>query len=288
MKIRRPLWKTIFGIFVGICCFGVIIATIQEPKAENIITIVICGTICFLLLRKPIENEPAKNGISAKSNTPTTSSIENNNILCRTNNQPISDDEISDLIQLDYEEVQRREAESKNIKFKRTEREEELFFQFMTNHSKEISKHTKSFEDMYHLAADEQDLNKRIELLQNTITLFEKERQWFYKTVGGKLFFQDFYEHLHNSSNDDFSYIDSVKDSLDYDLYIRDDVIPKIMQMITSSGDLMQRDIYKHLPDISKSIIQQTIRRLEKDNLIVRSKKGNSYLLSLGSCPYNG
>lgn len=277
MNKCTPFLKILLGLFMGIWCLGGIILTLENPKTEFMILAVMSGIACYLLLRRPTSQNHVK---------PTTPYIEKDNIRYRSDNQLISDDEFSDLIQNDCEKALSCKLGSTNIKFTRTEHEENLCVQFMMNHGEEIEKHTKSFEDMNRLAYAEQDLNKQIELLQNTITLYEKERKWFYRTKGGTIYFQDYYEHQHNSKNVDFSYIDSVKDLLDYNLYKRDDVIPEIMQVITSSGELMQRDIYKYIPDISKSIIQQTIRELEKDNLIIRTKRGNSYLLSLGSCPY--
>lgn len=205
--------------------------------------------------------------------------IDTNNVTYRADNQTISDDEIPDLMQRDYEEALR-------FAHHRTEHDEELGFQFMMSHDNDIEKHTSSFENMKRLAYEEQDLNKRIVLLEKTISLYEKEKAWFYRTKGGRIHFEDFYEHLHNSNNQDFSWIDSIKDSLDYSLYIRDEVIPEILQVITANGDLMQKDIYTYIPDIPKSVIQQTLRELENDHLIVRIKKGNSYLLSLGARPY--
>lgn len=141
--------------------------------------------------------------------------IEGTHTIRRIDNKPISDEEVPYLIEMGYQHAKEREKQSKNPKFHRTEREEELSFQFGCNHSDEIQKRTDLFEEYYELACAETDLNKKIELLEKTIFQFEKAKKWFYRTKGGTIYFQDMYEHLHNSRNEDFSYIDQVKENLE-------------------------------------------------------------------------
>lgn len=215
------------------------------------------------------------------SSAPSTQYIESDNTIYRTDGKHISDEDIPYLIQVGYEAALQAEKKSSNPKKHRTEREEELCIQFMLGHEKDIQKHTASFEETNRLAYSEKDLNKKIELLQNVIDLYEKEKNWFYRTKGGRIFFQDHYEHMHNSSSEDFSYIDSVKDYLEFNTHKRDFVIPEIIHLITSQGGIMQNNIYKYLPDESKSDIQKIIRELESDNVISRTKRGNTYFLTL-------
>lgn len=120
----------------------------------------------------------------------------------------------SDANYIGYQRAIEQEKQSKNLKFHRTKKEEELSFQFEMNHGDEIDKRVNSFEECYRLACAEKNLNKKIELLEKTIIKFEKAKNWFYRTKGGTIYFQDMYEHLHNSRNDDFSYIDQVKNDL--------------------------------------------------------------------------
>lgn len=211
----------------------------------------------------------------------TTPYIETPNTIDRIDGQPISDEEIPHLIEIGKEKAMEQFEQSENPIFHRTEREENLATQFMLNHSDEIQKHTDSFEEHNRLAYAEKDLNRKIELLQETVNLYEKEKKWFYRTKGGIIYFQDFYEHLHNSKNKDFSYIDLVKKYLEDCIIKRDYIIPEILNLITSLNGILQKDIYKYLPNISKSEIQRTIRELETENLVTRTKKGNSYFLTL-------
>lgn len=228
-----------------------------------------------------ISHVDRENVISNSDESPTIQYVETGNVIYHTDGKPITDEEVPYLMQLGYEEAIKRERESTNIKFHRTSQEEELSFRFMMNHGNDIEKHTRTFENAYRQANSENNLDKKIALLQNVIDLYEKEKKWFYRTKGGTIYFQDYYEHLHNSTNEDFSYIDSVKDSLEYIVHKRDCIIPEILQLATSANGIMQKDIYTYYPDESKADIQKIIRELENDNLINRTKKGNTYLLTL-------
>ena len=154
-----------------------------------------------------------------------TTYIRENNTIRRVDNKPITDEEIPNLIRMGYQHAMEQQKQSKNPKFHRTEKEEELSIQFETNHWEEIQKHTDSFEDCYNLALSEKDLNKKIELLEKTIIKYEKARTWFYRTKGGTIYFQDMYEHLHNSKDDDFSYIDPVKREMNKCIKERSNII---------------------------------------------------------------
>ncbi len=219
--------------------------------------------------------------IDTSSNTAIPTYLETDNMIYRVDDQPISEEEIPYLIEITKQQALEQYEQAESPKVHRSEREENLSVQFMMNHSNEIQKHTDSFEECNRLAYAEKDLNKKIQLLQETINLYEKEKKWFYRTKGGMIYFQDFYEHMHNSRNNDFSYIDSVKNYLEECIKKRDYIIPEILNLITSSNGILQKDIYKHLPDMSKSEIQQTIRELETENLITRTKKSNSYFLTM-------
>ena len=230
-------------------------------------------------LKQAIEQERASKKGTQNTNNATYIRDGNTHSIQRRDGQPISDAEIPDLIKMGYQEALEREKQSNNIKFARTEREEELSFQFMMNHGDEIEKHVNSFEECYRLAYKEDDLDKKIELLQKTITNFEKAKVWFYRTKGGTIYFQDMYEHMHNSRDDDYSYISQVEEYLEECIEERDYIIPEILDAIKSSNGILQKDIYQHLPDFPKSMIQKIIRKLENQGLITREKSGNTYLL---------
>ncbi len=285
--------KKILGILTGLWCFAGIILTIATPaqssKLQFIVFAIVSGVACFLLLHKPTEKSIRKKEKQKQHNiideipvnTIAPDSIETNSMIYRTDNESITDEQIPYLIQAGLKDAIESQKLSSNIIFHRTEYEENLAIQFMVNHGSEIQKHTQSFENLNRLAYAECDLNKKIELLQEVIVLFEKEKKWFYRTKGGSIYFQDYYEHQHNSRNNDFSYIYSVKSYLEDCIQKRDYIIPELIRLITSSNGILQKDVYKYLPNISKTDIQRIIHELVDNNVITRTKKGNSYSLSL-------
>lgn len=262
-----------------------------------IVLVGIVSIIALMIYGVYIENK-SKKMLSMRKNTTTTTGnattakttaeidatyIRDNKtgVIRRIDNKPISDEEVPYLIELGTQHAIEREQQSKNPKFHRTEREEELFVQFMMNHGDEIDKHVSSFEECDRLAFAEKDLNKKIELLQKTIIEYEKARTWFYRTKGGTIYFQDMYEHLHNSRNDDFSYISQVEDYLEECIEERDYIIPEILKIIKCSDGILQKDIYQHLPDVSRADVQRIIRHIESEGLITKEKSKNSYLLTI-------
>lgn len=290
MKILRNIFIGIWTIF---CIIG-IAKNYSHYGIDDWIIIILFVSIpyiaLFLVFRRKakISTNETTNIIPPLNNKPTTETealhpqyIESNNVIYRTDGKAIQDDEIPYLIQLGYEKALNYQKASINPKFHRTEREEELSFQFEMKHGNEIQKRTDSFEELNRLAYKESDLNKKIDLLQKTIVAYEKAKVWFYRTKGGTIYFQDYYEYMHNSQNEYFSYIDSVKVYLKDCIKERDYIIPKIIDVITSQNGILQKDIYQHIPDISKSDIQRIIKKLETDNRISRNKQGNSYFLTL-------
>lgn len=312
MKIVRKIagFFCLMETFVSLCIFFNLI-DFENAFPENqrwVILMVgaVYGVMAFLLLRKkkskanlqhketisnkqPEPRMPHQEEISPSATHDTVeipqqtaaekSYIESGNVISRTDNKEITDEEIPYLMQVGLESALEKEHTPNNIKFNRTEREENLSVQFMMNHDLEIQEHTDNFEHCYDMACAEDDLDKKIELLQETIKQYEKSKKWFYRTKGGTIYFQDYYEHQHNSNSQDFSYISSVEDDLKYYIKKRDFIIPQILQIISSSNGILQKDVYQHMPDISKSDIQKIIKELEKESKITREKKGSSYLL---------
>lgn len=250
--------KFLFGVFFlieAIVSFGLLF--IIEPTGANIIAwffiIFLFAFPAYLCLKKP------KNA----------------------KNQPDSEASIHEHAIPSAQPNFQTAEPTNNISLNRTDREEDLCVKFMMEHKAEIKIHTDNFEDCYRMAHETDDLNQKISLLEKTITEFEKSKKWFYTTKGGTIYFQDFYEHLHNTQSPDFSYIDIVQESLDYFKRMRDYVIPHLMHILSSQESIMQKDIYKLLPDVSREDIQAIIKELEYEDKVSRVRKGNSYLITL-------
>lgn len=157
--------------------------------------------------------------------------------------------------------------------------QEELLFQFGQNYYIEINRYTQSFEECNRRAYEASSLDEKIRLLNQTIINFEKAKEWFYRSKAGMIYFQTYYEHLHNSSNACFSYIDPVKDYLDECVEERDMIVPKIIELASSEDGVLQKDLYQYF-DTSKGQIQQIVKKMEEQEIIRREKKGNTYLIS--------
>ena len=170
-----------------------------------------------------------------------------------------------------------------STKFPQTEKERELSIQFAKHCKTQIKEHVLPFQRCFDLANKETDLDKKIELLQRTILLFEEAKTWFYKTKGGTIYFQTAYENLRNAQCEEcFSFGDMVKTRMEYYIRKRDYLIPMILGTISSNVEgILQKDIYKQIPDASKSEIQHTICELEAEGKITKEKSGNSYLLNI-------
>lgn len=245
-----------------------------------IIGIVLLRT-AFKKSKKPLTTQ----NITAERTEPLSPSIQyikDGNTISHTDGSPITDEEIPYLIQLGYEEALRAEKESDNPKFHRTEREEELSFNFMMKHESELCPLVDQFEYLYRAAYKTDDLSQRIELLEHALTAFEIAKKFAYsKGKGGTIFFQDMYECMHNSRNGCFSYADIIQDCLDSTIQERDIIIPGILQIVTDNDGILQKNIYEKLPSVSKSDIQREIRKLENEHVLTRTKKSNSYELHI-------
>ena len=117
--------------------------------------------------------------------------------------------------------------------------------------------------------------------LNEQIKAFDKYKKIFYdQGTGGKLYFQDMWEHCHNSKNECFSWRDNLVKA--YNIQKEREVLYQtIPHAIMDNENLLQKDIYKLLPEFDKGTIQSVIRELEKNNVILREKSKGSYILSI-------
>lgn len=180
--------------------------------------------------------------------------------------------EWQDYNDLALDEVNKEKQKSNNPKFHRTKREEELMSDFYRNNRNFID----DFElKLYSEKTDNSDdLKRRIEY-------FDEFKEMCYShSEGGKLYFQDMWEHCHNSKNECFSWRDNLLKSYNIQKQ-RERLYQAIPHAIMDNENLLQKDIYKLLPEFDKGIIQSVIRELEKNNIILREKSKGSYILSL-------
>lgn len=208
--------------------------------------------------------------------------IQSSNVTYRTDGKPISDSEVPYLIQTGYENALRKQQESQNPKFHRTEQEEELSLKFFEKyHGIAYEKADKACL-LYNEAIKTKDLSKRIELLNEAVVAFEKAKKYCYsKGKGGTIYFQDMWEYMHNSQNPCYSYLDVIQEALNNAISERDMFIPDILNVISENDGILQKYIYDKVPHIPKSDVQRIIRNLETENKLERVKKSGSYELHI-------
>lgn len=282
-------------VFVGIVQY------IKTFQLENLVSSAFCLFISILLFRSLLKKKTTKNSNKKCSNslekkddllestiTQSTENespeayIETENVIYRTDERPASDEEVPYLVQTGYEKRVSEEQNNKNPKFHRTEREEDLSCSFMTKYGAQVNTLTEDFETAYRNSFSTFDIDEKILLLNEAKKAFEKAKRFCYsKGKGGTIYFQDMWEYMHNSQNECFSYLNNIEDSLEECTFQRDVVIPKIIDIIIHTSGILQKDIYKLLPDIDKSTVQRTLKYLENKNKISREKKKNSYELHI-------
>lgn len=171
-----------------------------------------------------------------------------------------------------YKETENPYQNYNNPKFHRTPTEKDLKSKFLHNNIALIEE----FESIMTPIK-----NKSASQIKKEIELFDHYKNKFYnKGEGGKLYFQDMWEHCHNSKNECFSWRERLEEEYNR-LKSEEELNRLIPQVILSNEGLLQKDIYTHLPEYRKGLIQSTIRTLEKNNIIIRTKQKGSYLLEL-------
>ena len=286
--------QKLIGVFflletlIGILIIVKNITNIIQVIAAAIVSIMF-GTLSFLLLKNDSSKKKVKNSDAICADKPQerdyskqTEYVQDGNVIYRADGKKISDEEVPYLMQVGYENALAEEKNSSNPKFHRSFKEEELSYSFENKYYNEIAKRIEKFETPYHNSFSEQDLSKKIMLLEQSITEFDKCKNFCYsKGKGGTIYFQDMYEYLHNTHNDCFSYRDMILGSLEECYYERDELIPEIKNAISNHNGILQKNIYAELPDFQRSDIQRMLRKLESENVIKRIKKSGSYELHL-------
>ncbi len=259
-----------------------------------VIIIAIAPFVVYFFVKKFKHNQKTKINITEHtlsqeekiypSNSPleTTESIQqpityilNKNVITRSDGKTITDEEIPHLMTMGY----RQALEADKLRPSLSPKDDELVYQFMLNHGSESQKRCDKFEHLNSLAFNETNIDKKIELLRQTVAAFEAAKHWHYTySKGAKLYFQVFWEQLHNSRCACFSWIDSVKDELELQLYKRNEIIPWIIE--NSKTGFLQTAIYKEFLDVDKSVLRKSIDELANQSILLKNKKGSSYFIT--------
>ncbi len=174
---------------------------------------------------------------------------------------------------------------SPNPKFHRSEREEKLKHDFFCKYYQQNSK-LDSLEDrlleLRSIAMKEKNRDKKIIKLNEALECYDKIRKFCdSEGEGGKLYFEDMWEHCHNSSDPDFSYGNIMIELRNELINERELYIPQILNIISNNASILQKDLYVLVPSIKKYTVQKLLRELEHESKIIRTKKNGSYTLKI-------
>lgn len=277
------MFVKILKIFIVVICGCFTIGCIENLSEPDSSTYIVAGTISALIVILLVLSLIHKKTVKS----------------LRNNSAPNMEDAIHELAtdmvdrikivtppltaqqQRDYEAVLKAEHNSPNPKFHRSEREDDLSFQFQEHWGEQTRKLENAFDDKYGEAIKCTDYITAMSLLNETLTLYKKAKAFCYnKSKGGQIYFQDMWEYMNNSSNESFSFEDQVLERIEY--YEQMIKLEKELNSLVESrsGNLLQKDIYQLLPTYGKGDIQKAIRNLEDKGELLREKKGSTYLLS--------
>lgn len=185
-----------------------------------------------------------------------------------------------------YKNALNYEKTSPNPKFHRTEREAELKDAFLDTFEQTVSLAEEKLYTLSRSILRTDDIDTQILKTKKVIAHYEQFMDFCYsKGEGGKLYFDDMWEHCHNSKKPNFRYIQSYRDKLEHlelDRMRIDEytiIRNKLIEFISKNNGIKQRDIYKHFDPLYKNIIISELQNLDKSGTIKRIKHGNTYEL---------
>jgi len=203
---------------------------------------------------------------------------ENDKCIGRADGQLLNEADCAYMVHVGYEQAKKSEQQTSNPKFHRTEAEKELEFRFADKYGLKSQKICDVFCDLNHQAYLTDNLDEKLNLLQQCIKAFDVAKAWHYNgSRGAKLWFQDNWEFCHNSQNACFSWIDSVYRYKEQTLKIRDVILPWILE--NSEIGFLQTEIYKVFPEEDKATLRNLIAKLVERDCVQKTKKGSSYFI---------
>lgn len=231
--------------------------------------------------------------------------------LIKTSSKPKISNDYNEIIYI--EEVDSLEPSSplgeeivgpiKNPKFFRSTREENLKDEFFLYHKSKIDGFEYFLSNSVSSTYSSEEIDDIISNLKTTIKIFYDFKDYCYSYgLGGCLYFQDMWEHCHNSQNPCFSYVTQFEDRLNFLIQnydsekqaliehkvwrdFRDNIQSILLTAISKHEGILQKDFYNLFNPTYKSYIQKELKLLADQNLIIREKQGSSYKLFTSSKP---
>lgn len=204
----------------------------------------------------------------------------------------------------DHQPVKEYERSLSNPKFNRSSKEENLAFNFFNRYFLTLQSLESDVYFNVNKISQIYSIEQRIKQCNKAIAAYEKLKTFcLSKGKGGQLHFEDTWEHCHSSKNPDFRFMERVELELAYltENYqeaqnkLQKEMIKKenrklvkefkqhahkyLIDIINSNNGILQTELYNYFDEIYKSVIKNTLKKLEVENKIKRVKKGNSYRL---------
>ncbi len=269
------------------------------PTDETLLTFNCTSQSSFqhssLNVTKQLDVPYVKNVISNDSNSTKKASncidlIKLDDLAIKIDETEVTRIDLEQLRELDYQAAIERDLASNNPKFKRTNQEKELSFQFTYKSPsyKKVENLMIKFEEHYSIIADmpeictKSEFKAYIQKVDNVLNFFYKAKDISYNTKGGMIYFQDMYEYCHNSSNECFSIAEDLidlREKLDKILYdnfneVEDNAIIEIFSIDNSiyilDKYLNSINTAKNLNTVLAKFVlaEKHIKFLEKNNIV--------------------
>lgn len=193
---------------------------------------------------------------------------------------------------IDFEELSKKAMaqyreyikHSPNPKWHRTKDESSLKSNFLREHHNEISQFENQIIDVR--AYDKKYSQKeRIDFFDKSISAYEQLKKYCYRTKGGKLYFQDMWEHCHNAQNPDFAFVDvlierrnKLQGKLQKDQAF-ENLKNDLYETLSVAAPILQSELIKFYDLNFKNGIMKILREFETQGIINREKHKTSYMI---------
>lgn len=307
--------RMVLGALCILMGLAAIILTFQEKQPLYLIMFLFFALFAYLLLKKPKNRK--KKAVSSPADcvltttdikciTPPPESLVNVNVeiipdypvypnqdtdipavgyihdksggIRRIDGKPINDADAAYIVRNSYAWSVERDKASSNPKFHRTPAERELMYRFTEKYGGQSQKLCGAFQDYANQAYLTNNYDEKLVLTQQCLEAYEYARNWHYnKSKGAMLWFQDLWEHCHNSRSECFRWIDSTREYMDYLIMVRDIYTPWIRE--NAKDGFLQTEIYKAFPNEDKSALRKVIDSLAERGEVQKTKKGSTYFI---------
>lgn len=184
----------------------------------------------------------------------------------------------------------------------RSEREEELSFKFMMKYEIKLRLMEDNMFNSRQLANETFNYDERLKYLLMTLETHEELKEFCYsRGLGGIIYFDDMWQHLHNARHPNFRYIESTEKEIEFLLNDPEEARlflakketssqnrkklkefnaeQEILKILENEQPVLQTDIYEYFDALYKNNLQRTLKTMDENGIIIREKKGNTYLV---------